>query len=526
MNRQEGDSLPVSAFLGREDGTFPSGTAAYEKRGVAVSVPEWDPTKCIQCNQCAFVCPHSTIRPILMDEKEAAAAPAGMKKVAGKAKDLAGFTYTMQVSPLDCLGCGNCVDICPAKEKAITMKPLESQLGEAENWEYAMTVSQKEVGGKYTVKNSQFYAPYFEFSGACAGCGETPYIKVITQLFGDRMMIANATGCSSIWGASAPSMPYTKDKNGRGPSWANSLFEDNAEYGLGMATGVRQIRDRLADIVKELAKADPAIHDAGAAWLEGFNNGDESRKLSDALLAAVKAAKLDGEAKKLADELVEKADFLVKKSVWCLGGDGWAYDIGYGGLDHVLASGEDINVLVFDTEVYSNTGGQASKATPTAAIAKFAAAGKQIKKKDLGMMAASYGYVYVAQCAMGSDKNQFLKAVKEAEAYHGPSLIICYAPCINHGIKGGMTRTQSNEKDAVACGYWQLFRFNPDLAAEGKNPFVLESKEPNGQFRDYIMKQVRYNSLAKEFPDTAEELFAKTEADAMARYAGYKKKAE
>jgi pyruvate-ferredoxin/flavodoxin oxidoreductase len=418
------------------------------------------------------------------------------------------------------------VDVCPVPDKAIHMKPLETQEKEAPNWEYALTVAQKEPMARNIVKGSQFIAPYFEFSGACAGCGETPYIKVITQLFGDRMMIANATGCSSIWGASAPSMPYTTDKNGRGPSWANSLFEDNAEYGLGMATGVRQIRERLADIVKELAKEDPAIHDAGAEWLNNFADGEKSRELSEALLAAVKAAKLDGEAKALADELIEKKDFLVKKSIWCLGGDGWAYDIGYGGLDHVLASGEDINVLVFDTEVYSNTGGQASKATPTAAIAKFAAAGKQIKKKDLGMMAASYGYVYVAQCAMGANNLQFLKAVKEAENYHGPSLIICYAPCINHGIKGGMTRTQSNEKEAVACGYWQLFRFNPDLAKEGKNPFILESKEPNGEFRKYIMNQVRYNSLAKEFPDTAEELFEKTEADAMARYEGYKKKAE
>ena len=526
MNRQEGDSLPVSAFLGREDGTFPSGTAAYEKRGVAVTVPKWDAEKCIQCGNCSFVCPHATIRPFLLDADEAAKAPAGFVTADAKGKGLEGLKYRMQISPLDCLGCGNCVDVCPVPAKAIAMTPLENELGEAENWDYAMTVSQKDLMPRTTVKGSQFAAPYFEFSGACAGCGETPYIKVITQLFGDRMMIANATGCSSIWGASAPSMPYTTDKNGRGPSWANSLFEDNAEYGLGMATGVRQNRDRLADIVKELAKADPAIHDAGAAWLAGFDDGDNSRALSDALLAAVKAAKLEGEAKSLADELIEKADFLVKKSVWCLGGDGWAYDIGYGGLDHVLASGEDINVLVFDTEVYSNTGGQASKATPTAAIAKFAAAGKQIKKKDLGMMAASYGYVYVAQCAMGANNVQFLKAVKEAEAYKGPSLIICYAPCINHGIKGGMTRTQSNEKEAVSCGYWQLFRFNPDLAKEGKNPFILESKEPDGKFRDYIMKQVRYNSLAKEFPDTAEDLFAKTEADAMARYAGYKKKAE
>ena len=526
MNKQKGDTLPVSAFVGREDGTFPSGTAAYEKRGVAVNVPEWDPAKCIQCNQCAFVCPHSTIRPILMDEKEAAKAPKGMKMVDAKDKKLAGLKYTMQVSPLDCLGCGNCVDICPAKEKAISMKPLETQYGEAPNWDYAMTVSQKEVEGRETVKNSQFYAPYFEFSGACAGCGETPYIKVITQLFGDRMMIANATGCSSIWGASAPSMPYTKDKQGHGPAWCNSLFEDNAEFGLGMATGTRQIREKVLALTKELVEktSSAKIKEAAEAWMEGFNDGNNTRKLSEAYAAALKGAKLSGEAAELAKEILDKEDYFVKRSVWCLGGDGWAYDIGYGGLDHVLASGEDVNVLVFDTEVYSNTGGQASKSTPTAAIAKFAASGKRIKKKDLGMMAASYGYVYVTQCAMGSDKNQFIKAVKEAENYHGPSLIICYAPCINHGIKGGMTKTQTNEKRAVECGYWQCYRYNPELKKEGKNPFILDSKnDPNGEFRTYIMEQVRYNSLKKEFPDQAEELFQRTEADAMERREGYKK---
>ena len=527
MNRQEGDKLPVSKFLGMEDGHFPSGTSAYEKRGVAISVPKWDPEKCIQCNQCSFVCPHATIRPVLLDEKEQAAAPKSFVTVKATGKGLEGLTYRMQVSPLDCLGCGNCVDICLAKEKAITMVPLEEQLSEAANWEYSRKVTEKPQAIKPTVKESQFRNPYFEFSGACAGCGETPYIKVITQLFGDRMMIANATGCSSIWGGSAPSMPYTTDANGRGPSWANSLFEDNAEYGLGMATGARQRRDVLQGVVKELCETteNASVKEAACAWLEGFADGEGSRDRSEALLKAIKEAKLTGKAGKLGKAVAEKKDDLVKKSVWCLGGDGWSYDIGFGGLDHVLASGEDINVLVFDTEVYSNTGGQASKATPTAAIAKFAASGKKIKKKDLGMIAASYGYVYVAQVAMGADKNQFLKAVKEAESYHGPSLIICYAPCINHGIKGGMTRTQSNEKDAVACGYWQLYRYNPLAKEEGKNPFTLDSKDPTGNFREYIMNQVRYSSLVKEFPETAEELLKKTEEDAKKRLEGYKKMA-
>ena len=527
MNRQEGDKLPVSKFLGMEDGHFPSGTSAYEKRGVAISVPKWDPEKCIQCNQCSFVCPHATIRPVLLDEKEKAAAPESFTTIKATGKGLEGLFFRMQVSPLDCLGCGNCVDICPAKEKAITMTPLEEELPEAANWEYSRKVSEKPQAIKPTVKESQFRNPYFEFSGACAGCGETPYIKVVTQLFGDRMMIANATGCSSIWGGSAPSMPYTKDANGRGPSWANSLFEDNAEYGLGMATGVRQRREELKGCIEELCAAteNNAVLEAAKAWLDEMNEGEGSRDRSEALLSAIKDAKLTGKAGKLGKEVVSRKDDLVKKSVWCLGGDGWSYDIGFGGLDHVLASGEDINVLVFDTEVYSNTGGQASKATPTAAIAKFAASGKKIKKKDLGMIAASYGYIYVAQCAMGADKNQFLKAVKEAESYHGPSLIICYAPCINHGIKGGMSRTQSNEKDAVACGYWQLYRYNPLSKEEGKNPFTLDSKDPTGNFREYIMNQVRYSSLVKEFPETAEELLSKTEADAMKRIAGYKKMA-
>ncbi|MCR4724082.1 MAG: pyruvate:ferredoxin (flavodoxin) oxidoreductase [Clostridia bacterium] len=527
MNRQEGDKLPVSTFAGIEDGTFPSGTAAYEKRGVAVKVPMWHPENCIQCNQCSFVCPHATIRPILLTEEEKAKAPASFETIKALGKEAAGMAFRMQVSPLDCLGCGNCADICPSKTKALTMESFASQEAEAANWEFAMEIGEKPVMDKGSIKGSQFAFPYFEFSGACAGCGETPYIKVVTQLFGDRMMIANATGCSSIWGASAPSMPYTTDKNGRGPSWANSLFEDNAEFGLGMATAVRQNRAKVKDIVFELAEStkSAAIKEAAAAWVEGMEDGATSREKSDALMAAVNAAKLSGRAAELKAELKAKEDFLVKKSVWCLGGDGWSYDIGYGGLDHVLASGEDINVLVFDTEVYSNTGGQSSKATPAAAIAKFAASGKKTKKKDLGMMAASYGYVYVAQVAMGADKNQFLKAIKEAESYHGPSLIICYAPCINHGLKKGMGKTQENEKLAVECGYWQLYRFNPELKAKGENPFVLDSKDPTGSFRDFIMDQVRYASLSKEFPDKAEALYEKAENDAKERLEGYKAKA-
>ena len=527
MNRQEGDKLPVSTFAGIEDGTFPSGTAAYEKRGVAVKVPMWHPENCIQCNQCSFVCPHATIRPILLTEEEKAKAPASFETIKALGKEAAGMAFRMQVSPLDCLGCGNCADICPSKTKALTMESFASQEAEAANWEFAMEIGEKPVMDKGSIKGSQFAFPYFEFSGACAGCGETPYIKVVTQLFGDRMMIANATGCSSIWGASAPSMPYTTDKNGRGPSWANSLFEDNAEFGLGMATAVRQNRAKVKDIVCELAEStkSAAIKEAAAAWVEGMEDGATSREKSDALMAAVNAAKLSGRAAELKAELKAKEDFLVKKSVWCLGGDGWSYDIGYGGLDHVLASGEDINVLVFDTEVYSNTGGQSSKATPAAAIAKFAASGKKTKKKDLGMMAASYGYVYVAQVAMGADKNQFLKAIKEAESYHGPSLIICYAPCINHGLKKGMGKTQENEKLAVECGYWQLYRFNPELKAKGENPFVLDSKDPTGSFRDFIMDQVRYASLSKEFPDKAEALYEKAENDAKERLEGYKAKA-
>ena len=523
MNKLEGDKLPVSAFTDYADGTFPSGTAAYEKRGIAIDVPEWQMDTCIQCNQCAFVCPHAAIRPVLMTEEEAAKAPATLpSKPAIGAK---GLLFSMSISPLDCTGCGNCAQVCPApKGKALVMKPLDTQLEKAAAWDY----SQKEVApkanplNKKTMKGIQFEQPLLEFSGACAGCGETPYAKLVTQLVGDRMMIANATGCTSIWGASAPSMPYTKNCQGHGPSWANSLFEDNAEYGLGMFLGVKQSRERVEDMVKAMLEGE-LPEDLKAAltdWLEHVNDSEGTRERADALTAALE--KYKDNCDKCA-ALYDEKQFFVKRSHWIFGGDGWAYDIGYGGLDHVLASGENVNVMVFDTEVYSNTGGQSSKSTPTAAIAKFAASGKKTKKKDLGMMAMSYGYVYVAQVAMGADKNQTLKAIAEAEAYDGPSLIIAYAPCINHGLKVGMGCSQLEEKRAVDCGYWATYRFNPELKEQGKNPFILDSKEPTASFRDFLMGEVRFSSLQKMFPDTAEALFEKTEKDAKTRLDGYKK---
>ena len=523
MNKLEGDKLPVSAFADYADGTFPSGTAAYEKRGIAIDVPEWQMDTCIQCNQCAFVCPHAAIRPVLMTEEEAAKAPATLpSKPAIGAK---GLMFSMSISPLDCTGCGNCAQVCPApKGKALVVKPLDTQLDKAAAWEY----SQKEVApkanplNKKTMKGIQFEQPLLEFSGACAGCGETPYAKLVTQLVGERMMIANATGCTSIWGASAPSMPYTKNCKGHGPSWANSLFEDNAEYGLGMFLGVKQSRERVEDMVKAMLEGE-LPEDLKAAltdWLEHVNDSEGTRERAEALTVVLE--KYKDNCDKCA-ALYDEKQFFVKRSHWIFGGDGWAYDIGYGGLDHVLASGENVNVMVFDTEVYSNTGGQSSKSTPTAAIAKFAASGKKTKKKDLGMMAMSYGYVYVAQVAMGADKNQTLKAIAEAEAYDGPSLIIAYAPCINHGLKVGMGCSQLEEKRAVDCGYWATYRFNPELKEQGKNPFILDSKEPTANFRDFLMGEVRFSSLQKMFPDTAEALFEKTEKDAMTRLDGYKK---
>ncbi|MBP2655998.1 MAG: nifJ 2 [Firmicutes bacterium] len=524
MNRQEGDNLPVSAFVGMEDGTFPVGTSAYEKRGIAISVPEWQMEHCIQCNQCSYVCPHAAVRPVLASEAEMKAASDGFTaKAAVGAKD---YSFRIAVSPLDCVGCGNCAQVCPSKEKALIMKPIATQLEQASLWDYAMSLSPKtNPMNKETVKGSQFEQPLLEFSGACAGCGETPYAKLITQLFGDRMMIANATGCSSIWGASTPSMPYTTNHRGHGPSWANSLFEDNAEFGLGMFTGAKQVREGLAKQISEALKlgVSSELKAAMEEWLENRNNGKGSRERADKLIGILETEK---DNLSLLDEIYNNRDFLVKRSQWIFGGDGWAYDIGYGGLDHVLASNEDVNVFVFDTEVYSNTGGQASKSTPTAAIAKFAASGKQTKKKDLGMMAMSYGYVYVAQISMGADKNQTLKAIAEAEAYPGPSLIIAYAPCINHGLKAGMGNSQLEAKKAVDSGYWAMYRYNPMLANEGKNPFSLDSKEPTADIREFLMGEVRYSSLKQQFPEQAEGLFNKTAKDAAERLDSYRRLAK
>lgn len=527
MNRQEGDNLPVSTFLGREDGSFPMGTAAFEKRGIAVKVPVWDKSKCIQCNQCSYVCPHAVIRPFLVDEKEAQKAPSTFETVkASGGKQFEGLQFRIQISPLDCTGCGSCANVCPAKEKALTMKPLEEQVEvQSSNWDYAMTVSIKDdLMNLDTIKGSQFAQPLLEFSGACGGCGETPYAKLVTQLFGDRMMIANATGCSSIWGASAPSTPYCVNKEGKGPAWANSLFEDNAEYGFGMALAVKQMREKLVDLMKEALTQDISaeLKDAMSSWLKGMNDAKESKAATNKMLPLLdKYASLDS-----VKGVIEKKDYLIKKSQWIFGGDGWAYDIGYGGLDHVLASGEDVNVLVFDTEVYSNTGGQSSKSTPTAAIAKFAASGKRVKKKDLGAISMTYGYVYVAQIALGANMNQAIKALTEAENYPGPSLIIAYAPCINHGLSVGMGRSIEEEKKAVEAGYWHLYRHNPLLKKDGKNPFSLDSKEPTTSFKEFLLGEVRYSSLVKEFPDIAEELFVKAEDDAKERYNNYKKMAQ
>ena len=530
MNAQKGDDLPVSAFVGREDGTFPMGTSAFEKRGIAVTVPEWQADKCIQCNQCSFVCPHAAIRPFLLTEEEKAGAPDGMVTKPATGPQFKGLDYKIQVSVLDCTGCGNCADICPAKEKALIMKPLETQEAEVNNWEYLNNnvTYKNDLAPLNTVKNSQFAQPLLQFSGACAGCGETPYLKVITQLFGDRMMIANATGCSSIWGGSAPSTVYCTNKDGQGPAWANSLFEDNAEYGLGMLLGVNQIRDKIEDSLKKLIELDVGdeLKAAAEAWIASKDDAEGSKKASAELIRVLDSFKPCDACADIVEDIKKKREYLVKKSVWIVGGDGWAYDIGYGGLDHVLASGEDVNILVFDTEVYSNTGGQSSKATPTAAVAKFAASGKKVKKKDLGMIAATYGYVYVAQVAMGANMNQFMKAVLEAEAHKGPSIIIAYAPCINHGIKGGMSRTQTREKFAVETGYWHLWRYIPENKAQGKNPFVLDSKEPTGNFQDFLNTEVRYTSLKQTFPEIADELFAKAEADAKERYETYKRMAE
>ena len=525
INSFRGMQLPVSAFEPYANGEVPLGSSAFEKRGIAIDVPKWNPETCIQCGICSYVCPHGCIRPVVLTEEEKDNAPEGI--VYTNMKQLDGYYYAMAVSVLDCTGCGSCVNVCPGMKgvKALTMTPLDEQLDEQKTFDYAVKLPAKEaVLDKFaisTVKGSQFRMPYLEFSGACAGCGETPYAKLITQLFGDRMYIANATGCSSIWGGSSPSTPYCANAKGEGPAWANSLFEDNAEYGYGMFLGQKAIRDKNIAKLEKLAADEPSVKPAVEKFLETKDDGTTNRVATDELLKAI-ANLNSAEAK---DVLADK-EYLAKKSVWIFGGDGWAYDIGFGGVDHVLASGEDVNIMVFDTEVYSNTGGQSSKATPTGAIAQFAAAGKNVKKKDLAAIAMSYGYIYVAQIAQGADYNQCLKAMLEAESYHGPSIIIAYAPCINHGIKGGMSIAQTEEKKAVQAGYWHLFRYDPRRTLEGKNPFQLDSKAPAANYEDFIMGEVRYNSLARSNPERAKELFAKAEKDAKAKYEKLVKLAE
>ncbi len=522
---QKGDELPVSVF--HPAGEVPTGTTKFEKRGIAVNVPKWLPENCISCNQCSFVCPHACIRPILLTDEELSGAPEGFK-VRDKKYLKTDYSYRMQISPLDCTGCGNCADVCP--KGALVMEPLaESMKTEEANWDYAVDIPIKEdVASNKNAASSQFLQPLFEFSGACAGCGETPYVKLVTQLFGDRMMIANATGCTSIYGGSAPTIPYTKNAKGEGPAWANSLFEDNAEYGFGMNIGVIARREALKAKIEALVAMDikEEKKELLSRWLENYKSADVTKELAPKIIAEAKDCIdncPDCEAKEIMKYVYKNSDLLIKKSIWIFGGDGWAYDIGYGGLDHVLAMNQDVNVLVLDTEVYSNTGGQASKSSPTGAVAKFAAAGKRVKKKDLGAMAMSYGYVYVAQCAMGASQAQVLKAMNEAEAYDGPSLVICYAPCINHGINMG--KSQAEEKKAVEAGYWQLYRYNPVLAEEGKNPFTLDSKEPTGSYQEFLAGETRYKSLKKMFPEVADELFERAEKEAKERLEGYRERA-
>jgi pyruvate-ferredoxin/flavodoxin oxidoreductase len=525
---QQGDKLPVSAF--EPDGRIPTATSQYEKRGVAVHVPEWIPENCIQCNQCSFVCPHAVIRPVLASPEDLEDAPESFVTVEAKGKDLKGYRYRVQVSVLDCTGCGSCADVCPAKDKALVMKPFKSQEEtQVRNHRYSLDLPRiKDPVPPTTVKGSQFRQPLLEFSGACPGCGETPYIKVVTQLYGDRMLIANATGCSSIWGGSMPSCPYCVNEEGQGPAWGNSLFEDNAEYGFGMALATEQARDKLKDLVNEaLERGVPSeVEAALKEWNEKFLDGDGSKEAGQKAVEAIEVALASEkvEAEDLLLEILDNSHHFTKKSIWCIGGDGWAYDIGYGGLDHVIAMNHDVNIFVLDTEVYSNTGGQSSKATQTSAVAKFSAGGKATRKKDLGLMATTYGYVYVASVAMGANQNQFMKALLEAESYPGPSLIIAYAPCINHGIN--MTKSQEEEKKAVEAGYWPLYRYNPLLKKEGKNPFILDSKEPKGSFRDFLLGEIRYSSLTRTFPEHAEQLFQQAEQDMREKYAVYKAMSE
>ena len=528
MNAQKGDTLPVSAFKDAADGTFPQGTSKYEKRGIAVNVPKWLPDNCIQCNQCSLVCPHACIRPFLLTEEEAEKAPESFATLQGS-KPYEQYKFRIQLSVLDCTGCGACAETCPTKEKSLVMEPIGDHFGENDNWDYALSLPVKpNPMGKASIKGSQFEQPLLEFSGACSGCGETPYVTLVTQLFGDRMQIANATGCTSIWGGSAPAMPYTPNQEGFGPAWANSLFEDNAEYGLGMHLGVKQLRARVTAQIKQLAEKNIAgLTEPINNWLADKDDTEKTRAVSAELVAALEGSSTEGEAAVLVASILELKDYLMRRSTWIIGGDGWAYDIGYGGLDHVLASGEDVNVLVLDTEVYSNTGGQASKATNLGAVAEFAAGGKAVKKKDLGAMAMTYGYVYVAQIAMGASQIQTLRALREAEAWDGPSLIIAYAPCINHGIKGGLTLAQVREKDAVETGYWHLYRYNPALKAEEKNPFVLDSKEPKRPYTDFLEKEVRYTTLYRTYPEEkVKEIFENARLAADERYQNYLRMAQ
>ena len=531
INAQDGDQLPVSAFKGREDGTWMQGTAYYEKRGVATFVPEWNMDNCIQCNQCAYVCPHAAIRPFVLDEEEQKGANFPQLKAQGKM--FAGMNFRIQVDVLDCTGCSNCVDVCPGKkgEKALGMKHLETQMDQVPNWNYCVDhvkTKQHLVDTKANAKNSQFATPLFEFSGACAGCGETPYVKLVTQLYGDREMVANATGCSSIYSGSVPSTPYTKNDMGRGPAWANSLFEDFCEFGLGMELANEKMRERIVKLFKQAIENEHTPADAKElmqAWIDNMFDADKTKELAPQLEVMIDRGIKEADCS-VCKELKGLTQYLIKRSQWIIGGDGASYDIGYGGLDHVIASGKDVNILVLDTEVYSNTGGQSSKSTPVGAIAKFAAAGKRVRKKDLGLMATTYGYVYVAQIAMGADQAQTLRAIREAEAYPGPSLIIAYSPCINHGLKAGMGKSQTEEKQAVACGYWQLWRYNPQLEAEGKNPFILDSKAPNfDEFQNFLKGEVRYASVMKQYPAEAAELFKAAEENARWRYRNYQRMA-
>ncbi|MEI6100206.1 MAG: pyruvate:ferredoxin (flavodoxin) oxidoreductase, partial [Eubacteriales bacterium] len=524
MARNKGDALPVSAFKGMEDGAFPPGTTAYEKRGIAPTLPEWQTDKCIQCGRCSYVCPHATIRLFLLNPDEAAHAPEGFKTKQAQGKTLETYQFRVQISPLDCTGCGNCADICPAKGKALIMKPASSEMdAESHNWEFALTLTEKpDMADRSTVKGSQLIRPLLEFNGACPGCGETPYVRLLTQLFGERMMIANATGCSSIWGASAPSIAYTTNANGRGPAWASSLFEDNAEYGFGMYLGFKQVQAKLQDLIHQAIEqpdTDSKIKKAFQEWLDSLGDGTASLNASLAIKELLKSADVKNP---IFAEISSKKDFLEKRSFWMIGGDGWAYDIGYGGVDHVLSTGEDVNIFVMDTEVYSNTGGQASKATPTGAVAKFAVSGKPTRKKDLGLMAMTYGNVYIAQIAMGADMNQTLRAMQEAESYPGPSLIIAYAPCISHGIKAGMASSVHESKKAVDSGYWHLYRYDPRLVGTDKKPFQLDSKEPTQPYRDFLTGEIRYAQLQNTYPDVAEKLFTASEQQAKERLQNYK----